>query len=72
MYCGNHIWVEKKIVGSLASNLGILDDDFEELLAAGNLSKVWYWYNNLGLCVQTHRDHFVTWIDLDEVFPTFQ
>ena len=34
------IFGKKKIIDSLASNIGILNDDFEELLAAGKLSKV--------------------------------
>ena len=44
------------IIGSLASHLGILDDGFEELLAAVKLSKVWSWYKKLRLCVKTHID----------------
>ena len=51
---------EKNRIGSLASNLGILDDDFEELLTAEKLSKLWYWYKNMGPRVQTHRDHSIT------------
>ena len=54
--CKNYLWDEgKKIIGSLASHLGILYDDFEDLLAAGTLSKVWSWYNNLS-CVYKHID----------------
>ena len=34
----------------------------------GKLIKVWSWYNNLGLFVQTHRDQSITWIDFDEEF----
>ena len=41
----------KKRIGSLASHLGILDDEFEELLAVGKLSKVRSWYKKLGLRV---------------------
>ena len=62
---------EKKI-GSLASHLGILDDEFEELLAAGKVIKICSWYNNLVMCVQTHRDHSITWISFDEAFSTLQ
>ena len=29
-----------KIIGSLASHIGILDDEFEEILAAGKLNKI--------------------------------
>ena len=50
-------------IGSLASHLGILDDAFEELLSTGKQGKIRSWYNNIGLCVQTHRDHYITWID---------
>ena len=37
MYRKNNIWEEKKIIGSLASYLGILDDEFEELLSTGKI-----------------------------------
>ena len=63
---------KKKRIGSLASHLGILDDEFEELLAAGKLSKLWSWYNNLGLRVQTHRDNSINWIVFEEAFAPFQ
>ena len=59
---------EKKRIGSLASHLGILDDEFEGLLAAGKLSTFWSWYKKLGLCVKTHRDHYITRIASDEAF----
>ena len=59
---------KKKRIGSLASHLGILDDEFEEILDVGKLSKIRYWYNKLGLHVQTHRDHSITWIAFDEEF----
>ena len=62
------IFVRKKRIGSLASHLGILDDEFEEILAAGKLSKFWSWYKKLGLHVQTHIDHSISWIDFDEAF----
>ena len=68
MYCGNNLWEEKKRIGSLASHIGILDDEFEELLDAGNLNKVQYLYKNMGLSVQTQRDHSITWIGFDEAF----
>ena len=61
-----------KRIGSLASHLGILDDEFEEILTAGNLSKIWSWYNNLGLRVQTHRYHSIIWIDFDHSFATLK
>ena len=36
MYCKNHLWGGGgDIIGSLTSHLGILDDEFEELFAAG-------------------------------------
>ena len=37
----------EKIIGSLASHFGILDDEFEGLLAEEDLSKIRSWYNNL-------------------------
>ena len=60
MHSENHLWVEKKIIGSLASHIGILDDEFEDILDACKLSKVWYWYKYMGLHVQTHRYHSIT------------
>ena len=57
-----------KIIGSLASHLGISDNEFGELLAAGKLSKFWSCYKNLGLRVKKHRDNYITWIDFDEAF----
>ena len=59
---------KKKRIGSLASHIGVLDDEFEELLAAGKLSKVRSWYKNPGMCVQTHIDHYITWVAFDEAF----
>ena len=59
-------------MSSLASHLGILDDEFEELLAAGKLSKIRPWYNNLWLRVQTHRYNYIPWIDLDDAFAPLQ
>ena len=53
---------------SLASHLGILDDEFEELLAAGKLGKFRSWYTKLGLCVQTYIDNSIKWIAFDEAF----
>ena len=57
---------EKKRIGSLASKIGILDDDFEDLLSAGNLSKYWYWCKNLGTSVQKNRYHYITSISFEE------
>ena len=34
---------EKEIISSLASYLGILDDEFEELLSTGKIGKFWSW-----------------------------
>ena len=60
------------VIGSLASYLGVLDDEFEELLAAGKLRKVRYWYNNMGLRVQTQRDHSIKWDYFDDLFAPLQ
>ena len=62
----------KKRIGSLASHIGILDDEFEEILAAGKLSKICSWYNNLGLHVQTHKYNSITWINFDKEFTPFK
>ena len=59
---------KKKIIGSLSSQLGILDDEFDAILDAGKLSKIRYWYKKLGMRVQTHRDHSITWIYFDKAF----
>ena len=56
------------IIGPLASHLGVLNNDYGEILVADNLSKVRSWYNNLGLCVQTHRYNLMTWIAFDDSF----
>ena len=63
---------KKKIIGSLASNIGILDNEFEELLASAKISKVWYWYKNMGMRVISHRYNSITWIYFDNVFATLQ
>ena len=61
---------KKSRIGSLASHLGIFDDEFEELLDAGNLSKHRSWYKKLGMRLKTHRYHSITWIDFDgEFYP---
>ena len=62
MYCKNYFWEEKNRVGSLASHIAILDYESEEILSAGKLGKVLSWYKNMVICVQTHRDHSITWI----------
>ena len=49
-----------------------MDDDFEDIIAAGKLRKVHSWYKNLGLRVQTHRDQSITWIDFDKSFDPLQ
>ena len=64
------IFGKKNRIGSLASHLRILDDEFEELLAEGKISEVWYWYKNMGLRVQRHTDHSINWIDFEEAFAT--
>ena len=69
---GKKLWRKRKRIGSLASHLGILDDDFEELLDSGKLSKFRSWYKKLGLRVQTLRDHSITWIDFDKALTIFQ
>ena len=80
-YRGLLIWIGiKKIIllgggariGSLATQSGVLDDEFDEFLAAWKLSKFWSWYKNLGLHVQTHRDNSITWIGFDEAFDPLQ
>ena len=55
-----------EIIGSLVSHIGVLYYCFEEILVAGKLSKVWYWYNKLGLRVRTYRDQYITWISFEE------
>ena len=50
-------------VSSLASHLGILDYEFEELLASGKISKIRSWCKKLGLHVQANRYQYITWID---------
>ena len=35
----------KKKIGSLESHIGVLDDKFEKLIAAGKLRKIWSRYN---------------------------
>ena len=72
MYFRKNPWGGIYIIGSLASHLGILVDEFEDLLTAGKLSKIMSWYNNPGLCVKTHRDHSITWIDFYKSFYTLQ
>ena len=51
---------KKEIIGSLASHIGILDDEFEDIFDACKLSKFWSWYKDMGLHVQTHRYHSIT------------
>ena len=58
----------KYIIGSLVSLLGIFDDEFLDLLSVGKLSKVISWYKNLGMRVQTHIYHSITFIAFDEAF----
>ena len=53
---------------SLASYLGMLHGESEELLNTGKLSKIRSWYNNLGMCVETHRDHSINWISFEDAF----
>ena len=53
-------------IGSLASHLGVLYDEFDDFLAAGMTSKFRFWYKNLGLNVQTHRYDEITLIVFDE------
>ena len=63
---------EIRIICSLALHLGILDDEFEEILVAEKISKVRSWYKNLGMRIQTHRYHYITWIDFDKTFTNLQ
>ena len=39
------------IIGPLLSHLMVLDDEFEEFLSTGNLSKVRSWFKNMGMYV---------------------
>ena len=39
------------IIGPLLSHLRVLDDDFEEFLATGKISKVCSWFNNMAIHV---------------------
>ena len=64
--------LEKKRIGSFASHRGILDGEFEELLATGKLIKVHYWYKKMGIHVHINRDHSITWISFDEEFSPLQ
>ena len=59
-------------IGSLVSHLGMFYDEFEEILSAVNIGKVNSWYKNMGLRVQTHRYHSITWIYFYEAFSTLQ
>ena len=73
IYIKNCLGGKLKIrICSLASHLGVLDDDFEEFLDEGKLSKVWSWHKNLVLHVQTHIDSEITWIVFDEACALFQ
>ena len=63
---------EKKIIGSLASNLRVLDYDFEYIFAAGKLSKVRYCYKKMGVRLETHRDHSITCIDFYRAFTSLK
>ena len=73
MYCENNIWGwGGNIIGSLVSHLGILDDEFEEIIAVGKISKVWSWYKKMGMSVQTHRYCSITWIYFEEAFTPLQ
>ena len=73
MYCENHLfWGGGKRIGSLASHLGILDDEFEEILAAGKLSKIRSWYKNLGMRVKVHEYNSITWIYFEKAFTPLQ
>ena len=53
------------IIGSLESYCGVLDNEFEEFIATGNLIKFWSWHNNMGMYVQKHRDAEITWVFFD-------
>ena len=66
------ILVKKLRIGSLASHLGVLDDEFEEFLSSGKLRKVWSWYKKVGMRVQTNRDNSINMIILDQSFALLQ
>ena len=44
---------------SLASHHEVLDDEFEEFLAGGNIIKCMVWYKDIGLRVQAHIYHSI-------------
>ena len=45
-----------------------MDDEFEDIHAAGKKIKVRSWYNNLGLSLKPRRYHSINWISFDEAF----
>ena len=52
VYIENYIGGKQKIIiGPLLSHLRVLDDDFEEFLAAGKLSKLCSWFKNMEIRV---------------------
>ena len=72
IHCGNNIWGGGERIGSLSSHIGILDDEFEELLATGKLSKCWSWYKMMGIRVKKHRYHSINCIAFDDSFAPLQ
>ena len=59
-------------IGSLASHLRVLGDEFEEFLAIGKIIKVRSCYNNMNLNVQTHTYDEITSIVFDEACALLQ
>ena len=55
------------IIGSLASHIGLLDDEFKRFLYAGKLIKVCSWYKNLRLHVKT----YILFHNLDLFYGSF-
>ena len=62
----------KNRIGSLLSHLGILGYEFEKIISAGKMSKIWSWYKNMVIRVKTHRYNSITWIAFYEAFAPLQ
>ena len=52
VYIENNVGVKLNIItGPLLSHIRVLDDNFEEFLAAGKISKVRSWFKNMAIHV---------------------